>query len=458
MLIAVGILLVVLLTFATGYFVAQEFAYVSVDRMRLRQLADEGDEAAERALQVTGRLSFTLSGAQFGITVTALLVGYAGEPLIGAALADLLGFTGLPYAARLTLSVLLVLVFSTVLQMVIGELAPKNLAIARPVPLALALSRSTQAYLAVAGPVIHLFDSASNRLLRMVGIEPVEELAAGATTEDLEHLIDESRRGGSLDEELSGLLERGLAFRGLTAEQAMTPRVAVVTVPAYAPVSRVVELLGTTVHSRFPVVADDVDDVVGVIGLAEVLGVPRATQSTTRVGDVCADPVLMPGTLGLPAALETLRAARRQLAVVVDEFGGLAGVLSLEDIAEEVVGEILDEGDVDTGVVTRQKGGVATVAGRLRLDEIEATTGLRLPPGTDYTTVGGLVMDRLGRVALAGDVVVVTEEHDASGADQLDDPDREGPPHTVVTIHVDQVERHVPTVVTLTRSDPDPES
>ncbi len=170
MLIAVGVVLVLLLTLATGYFVAQEFAYVSVDRTALRQLAEEGDEPARRALEITRRLSFTLSGSQFGITVTALLVGYAGEPLIGTALAELLGATGLPYAARLTLAVTLVLVFSTVLQMVIGELAPKNLAIARPVALARALSRSTQIYLRVAGPLVGLFDRASNRLLRTVGI------------------------------------------------------------------------------------------------------------------------------------------------------------------------------------------------------------------------------------------------------------------------------------------------
>ena len=281
MLIAVGLALVVLLTLATGYFVAQEFAYVSVDRNRLRQLADEGDVAAARALDITGRLSFTLSGAQFGITVTALLVGYAGEPLIGVALADLLGFTDLAYAARLTIAVALVLIFSTVLQMVVGELAPKNLAIARPVPLARALSRSTVMYLAVAGPLIRLFDAASNRLLRAVGIEPVEELASGATAEDLEHVIDESRRGGALDVELSLLLERGLAFRALTAEQAMTPRVAVDTVAATARLDDVVELLRTSPHSRFPVVADDVDDVVGVVGLAELLEVPRESRAAS---------------------------------------------------------------------------------------------------------------------------------------------------------------------------------
>ena len=181
MLIVGGLAVIVALTLATGYFVAQEFAYVAVDRGKLRQLAREGDAAAERALRVTSRLSFTLSGAQFGITLTALLVGFAGEPLLGQGLAQAFGFTGLSDTALLSISVAFTLLFSTALQMVLGELGPKNLAIARPVPLARALSRSTLVYLAVAGPVITIFDSASNALLRAVGIEPVEELPQGAT-------------------------------------------------------------------------------------------------------------------------------------------------------------------------------------------------------------------------------------------------------------------------------------
>jgi len=444
MLIAVGLVLVALLTVATGYFVAQEFAYVSVDRTRLRSLADKGDRAAQRALEITGRLSFTLSGAQFGITVTALLVGYAGEPLIGVGLAELLGFTNVPYALRLTVAVALVLAFSTVLQMVIGELAPKNLAIARPVPLALALSRSTTVYLAVAGPVIRLFDSASNRLLRAVGIEPVEELAPGATAEDLGHVIDESRKGGALDEELSVLLERGLAFRGLSAEQAMTPRVAVDTAPATATLDDVVDLLRTSPHSRFPVVAQDVDDVVGVVGLAELLEVPRERWDRTSVADACAAAVVVPGSLPLPAALEQLRASRRQLAVVVDEFGGFDGILTLEDIAEEVVGDILDEGDAAEPEPPPGPADTHTLSGRLRLDEVEASTGIRLPAGPDYATVSGLVLGRLGRVAHVGDAVVVEEVADPA---DLDDP---APPERI-EIRVDEVERHVPAVVTLLR-------
>jgi len=449
MLIAVGLAVVVLLTLATGYFVAQEFAYVSVDRNRLRQLADEGDAAAARALDITGRLSFTLSGAQFGITVTALLVGYAGEPLIGVALADLLGFTDLPYAARLTIAVALVLVFSTVLQMVVGELAPKNLAIARPIPLARSLSRSTQIYLAVAGPLIRLFDAASNRLLRAVGIEPVEELSPGATTADLEHVIDESRKGGALDEDLSLLLERGLAYRALSAEQAMTPRVDVDTVPATSPLAAVVDLLRTSPHSRFPVVAQDVDDVVGIVGLAELLEVPRPRWGSVTVQDACSAAVVVPGSLPLPAALEQLRASRRQLAVVVDEFGGFDGVLTLEDIAEEVVGDIFDEGDEREPEPPAGPADTHTLSARLRLDEVESSTGIRLPLGADYATVSGLVLGRLGRVAKPGDTVMVDEVVEPGDVDDLSVPDQ-------IEIRVDEVERHVPAVVTLLRLPSDP--
>ena len=449
MLIAVGLAVVVLLTLATGYFVAQEFAYVSVDRNRLRQLADEGDVAARRALDITGRLSFTLSGAQFGITVTALLVGYAGEPLIGVALADLLGFTDLPYAARLTIAVALVLVFSTVLQMVVGELAPKNLAIARPIPLARSLSRSTQIYLAVAGPLIRLFDAASNRLLRAVGIEPVEELSPGATTADLEHVIDESRKGGALDEDLSLLLERGLAYRALSAEQAMTPRVDVDTVPATSPLAAVVDLLRTSPHSRFPVVAQDVDDVVGIVGLADLLEVPRERWGSVAVQDACSAAVVVPGSLPLPAALEQLRASRRQLAVVVDEFGGFDGVLTLEDIAEEVVGDIFDEGDEREPEPPAGPADTHTLSARLRLDEVESSTGIRLPLGADYATVSGLVLGRLGRVAKPGDTVMVDEVVEPGDVDDLSVPDQ-------IEIRVDEVERHVPAVVTLLRLPSDP--
>jgi CBS domain containing-hemolysin-like protein len=436
-LIAGGLAVIVVLTLATGYFVAQEFAYVAVDRGRLRQLAREGDAAAERALRVTSRLSFTLSGAQFGITLTALLVGFAGEPLLGQGLAQAFGFTGLSPTALLSISVAFTLLFSTVLQMVLGELGPKNLAIARPVPLARALSRSTLAYLTVAGPVITIFDSASNALLRAVGIEPVEELPQGATPQELHRIISESHLGGQIDEDLSRLLGRGLSFRGHVAEEAMTPRIDVETVQADEPAGRVLDLLETG-HARFPVIGRDIDDVIGVVGLHELLQIPPEDRAHTPVRDIAAEAVIIPESLPLPRVLERLRATHRQIAVVVDEYGGFAGVITFEDVAEEVVGEIWDEDDEHEDQPTARADGAWELHARLRMDEVEVATGIALPEDENYDTLSGLVMHRLGRMAQQGDRVQV----------EWDTRDEHGhPQHCAVRIDVLTLARHVPELV-----------
>lgn len=403
--IALGIALILALTAATGYFVAMEFAYVAVDRNALRRLADQDDEPARRALTVTSQLSFTLSAAQFGITVTALLVGYVSEPLVGAGLAELLD-PSLSYAARLSLSVTAVLVFSTVVQMVFGELAPKNLAIARTVPLARALSRSTLIYLAVSGPVVRLFDRASTTLLRKVGIEPVDELEQGATADDLTRIIDESHAGGLLDDTLSDVLEGGLRFRELDAGDVMTPRVRVTTVRADDPVSRLVELLDTG-WSRFPVTGTDGDDIVGVAGIAEVLAVAPADRATTTVGSVTPQPTVVPTSAPLPRVLDQIRADHRQLAIVVDEHGGFAGIVTFEDIAEEVVGDILDEDDPDVVSVTPDGDDAWLVPGHLRLDELDTATGVRLSATDEFSTISGLILESLGRTARVDDEVQV---------------------------------------------------
>ncbi|MBQ1059922.1 hemolysin family protein [Micromonospora chalcea] len=433
MLILVGLLLIIVLTAATGYFVAQEFGYVAVDRGKLKQLADGGDRAAARALEVTARLSFMLSGAQLGITVTALLVGYVAEPFLGAGLADLLGLTGISSAVALPLSVALALVIATVVQMVLGELAPKNLAIARAEPLARALSRSTLMYLKIAGPLITLFDRAAVRLLRRIGIEPIEELPSGATPQDLEQIIAESREEGHLDAEMSDLLDRGLDFRELTAGEAMVPRVDVHTVRADEPVSRIVELLDTG-HSRFPVRgAEGVDDLIGVVGIADVLGVPPAQRATTRVDAVAVPPLLVPETLPLPTVLDRLRSGHRQLACVVDEYGGFAGVITLEDLAEELVGPIRDEDDPPDRAAARQEDGSWVVPARWRIDEVADSTGIELPEAPEYDTLSGLVMRELGRVPEVGDRLEIAVAADG------DEP-ASGPR---VLVEVLAVDRHV---------------
>ncbi|GGK90702.1 hemolysin family protein [Mangrovihabitans endophyticus] len=405
MLILVGLALVIVVTACTGYFVVVEFGYVAVDRGRLRREAEAGDKAAARALAVTEQLSFVLSGAQLGITVTALVVGYLAEPYLGAGLADLFGYAGTPAAIGTPVSVFLALLIATVVQMVLGELAPKNLAIARPEAMAKTLSRATLTYLTVFGPLIRLFDRAAAGLLRRIGVQPIEELPEGATEEDLEQIIAESRAEGSLDPELSEQLDRGLDFRRRTAAEVMVPRVNVRTVAAEDSAADIVRLLDTG-HARFPVRdGHGVDEIVAVVGIADVLLVPAAERATTRAADLGVAPLFVPSSLRLPRVLERMRADHRQLACVADEYGGFAGIITLEDIAEELVGEIRDEDDPPEPAPARQADGTWVIPAHLRVDEVAGATGVALPEADDYDTVSGLIMSRLGRVPQVGDEV-----------------------------------------------------
>ena len=218
-----GVAVVLGITVLTGYFVAQEFAYMAVDRATLSARAEAGDATAPRALGVTRRTSFMLSGAQLGITVTGLLVGYVAEPLIGESLGTLLGGVGVPTAVGIGIGAVLALLFSTVVQMLFGELFPKNLAIARPEPVARWLAASTTVYLKVFGWLIWVFDQASNLLLRALRIEPVHDVEHAATARDLEHIVEESRQSGNLPAELSMLVDRILDFPDRNVEHAMIP-------------------------------------------------------------------------------------------------------------------------------------------------------------------------------------------------------------------------------------------
>ena len=436
MLILIGFLLVLAVTAVTGYFVACEFGYVAVDRGSLRRQAEDGDRAAQRALRVTEQLSFVLSGAQLGITVTALVVGYVAEPFLGEGLAEVLGVAGVPASVAMPISIALALLVATVVQMVLGELAPKNLAIARAEPLVKALSRSTLIYLTVFGPVIKLFDRAAAGLLRRIGIEPIEELPEGATPEDLEQIIADSRAEGHLDADVSELLDRGLNFRQRTAAEVMVPRVDVHTIGADEAADRVVRLLDTG-RSRFPVRAGaGVDEIIGVVGIADVLEVPPPQRAVTPVSTLAAPPVLVPASLRLPEVLDRLRRQHRQLACVVDEYGGFAGIITLEDIAEELVGPIRDEDDPTEPAPIRAGDGSWVVPARWRIDQVAEATGLQLPEDPDYDTVSGLVLARLGRVPEVGDEVDV----ELPGVDLEDGT----PELTRLTMTVLAVDRHVP--------------
>ncbi|MEV0382958.1 hemolysin family protein [Nonomuraea sp. NPDC050643] len=398
-----GLLALILLTAATGYFVAQEFAFVAADRGLLREQAAGGDAAAEKALKVASRLSFMLSGAQLGITVTALLVGFLAEPAIASLVRPWLTDLGLSGGMVTGVSVAIGVFVATVVQMVLGELAPKNLGIAKPEVVAKFLAGSTLAYLAIVGPVVRLFDSAATGLLRRVGIEPVEEVEHGATPEELSRIIAESTQAGELPPRLSELLERALEFGDRTAEEIMVPRPRVVTLRASQPVSHLLGVMRACGHSRYPVLNDD-GDVAGVTGVRELL---TSGKEEGAISDIIRPALLVPASVPVPAVLDRMRVAKDDMACVIDEYGGLAGVITVEDLAEELVGELVDENDPEPAGAVEHPGGVWDVPGRLRLDEVERATGVALPESDDYDTLAGLVLARLGRMPDEGDTVTV---------------------------------------------------
>lgn len=428
-----GLLAVLVLTAGTGYFVAQEFAYVAADRLALAREAEAGDRRAGRAVQVLERLSFMLSGAQLGITVTGLVVGFLAEPSVSGLLKPALDGTGLSDGAVSALSVVLGFVVATVLQMVLGELAPKNLALAVPDRLAKSLAGSTLAYLKVVGPVVRVFDSAANRLLRRIGIEPVEELHHGATLEELSHLIGESHEHGQLPRESAELLDHALEFSERTLDEVMVPRADVTFVRKDATADEAVRLIARHGHSNYPVMGDHPDDVAGVIGVRELMRLPPTRFDRTTAGEQARRPLLLPDTLPLPGAVAQMRERDDEFAVVLDEHGGVAGIVTYEDIAEELVGDIADESDTVVELAVADGGGWLVDAGR-RLDEVAAATGIDLPEEDDYDTVAGLIVDRLGRFPAIADRLTV----------ELSDGSR-------VTVAVLGLDRHVPERVRIER-------
>lgn len=431
-----GLLLTAIIIAANGYFVAQEFAYMSVDRVRLRAQAAEGDAAAKRALSVTQRTSFMLSGAQLGITVTGLLVGFVAEPFIGKSLGALIGTAGVPTGVGIAVGTVLALILATIVQMIFGELYPKNLAIANPEPLARSLARSTRVYLALFGWLIAFFDLASNAVLRMLRVQPVHDLDSSATAEDLEHIIDDSRASGELPEELSIMLDRILDFPDRDVGHAMTPRARVDVVEPGTSITQIRALMATG-HTRYPVIGE-LEEPLGVVQLVDILAVEPDDERP--VTTVMRAPLVVPTPMPLPNALEQLARARNELACVIDEYGGFCGILTMEDLAEELVGEISDEHDTAVEISAQIDGDGWVMDGDLPIDEVERTIGRDLPRG-DYETIGGLVTHQLGSLPAERDTIHIGLPATA------DDLVGDTPVSWQLRIEVVRVERYVPSLL-----------
>jgi CBS domain containing-hemolysin-like protein len=436
----VGVVVVLLITVATGYFVAQEFAFMAVDRSALKASADAGNVRAAKALTVTSRTSFMLSGAQLGITVTGLLVGYVAEPMIGQSISGLLGGVNVPLAVSIAIGAIFALTLSTLIQMLFGELFPKNLAIARSEPVSLALTASTRMYLALFGWLISFFDASSNLLLRTLRIEPVHDIEISASARDLEHIVEESRESGQIPDELSDLLDRILDFPTQNVQHAMVPRTRADTLSFSDTVGHARELMAAG-HSRYPVLAANGEDVLGVVHLVDVLDSTESDGASVR--SVMRPAVMVSSVMSLTEALTVLTESDNQLACVVDEYGGFSGVLALEDLAEELVGEITDEHDTPEEVHLHDGAGWV-LPGGTHIDEAERTLDIDLPEG-EYETVAGMVIAHRGAFPQVGESVVIPLPPDPDDLLRVD-----GMRSRDIIVEILEIQRHVPTLVRIT--------
>ncbi|KWT57288.1 hypothetical protein ADL21_35600 [Streptomyces albus subsp. albus] len=411
-----------LLTLACGVFVAAEFSLTTVERSDLERAVERGERGADSALKAVRSLTFQLSGAQLGITVTGLVIGMLAKPSISTLLAGPLDALGLPPSAADSVALVLGTAVSTVVLMVIGELVPKNWAISSPLPIARRVATAQRGFSAAFKPLIGHLNNTANRMIRRMGMEPAEELASARGPQELVALARHSAKEGALEPDTAELFVRTLALADLTAENVMTPRVQVTALDVQATAEDVATATRATGLSRFPVYRGSLDAVVGVAHIKDVLTVPADRRPRHPVSELLREPLLVPETLTVDKLLDRL-SGKQTMAVVIDEYGGTAGVVTLEDIVEEVVGEVRDEHDPmetpDLVLAGEDADGRSRYEadGAVRTDQLEQI-GLKLPEGP-YETLAGLVATELGRIPAAGDGVEVAgwrmDVLDASG-------------------------------------------
>ncbi len=385
---------------------AAEFAIVAVDRSRVERQAEEGKRAAKTTFRVLQRLSFNLSGAQLGITVSSLVLGFVAEPTIARAIEPVVGdLFGEERAVGL--SIVIALVVATTVQMVMGELVPKTIAIAKPLRTSYALAGFLKWFGIIAGPLVRFLNGAANWTVRRMGIEPREELASVRSLEELDLLIRSSAAEGTLDDDALALVARSIRLSDKTVADALIPRMAVQGIDRERTVSDLAELAAETGLSRFPVYAGDLDNVAGVVHAKDVFSIGYDERSRTPIEAVQRDAFFVPETRELGSLLLELRDIGTHLAIVVDEYGGTEGIITLEDVLEEIVGEIDDEYDQSAPLTVLQRPGEWVFDGSMHPDEVFDACGFRIPEGP-YETLAGFVVSGLGRIGEPGDVC----EHD----------------------------------------------
>ena len=392
------------LTAGTFVFVSAEFSLVAIDQAVVEKRVEEGQRGAARVLRATKTLSTQLSGAQVGITLTTILLGYTTQSTIASLLESALGSAGVAWGLATGIAAFAAAAFINVFSMLFGELVPKNLALAHPMDTARAVVPFQMAFTTVFAPVIWVLGGTANWVLRRMGIEPREEISSARSAGELAALVEYSAEEGTFDTSTASLFTNSIRMSRLCAADVMTDRGRVRTLPEGASAADVIALAASTGHSRFPVIGEDSDDVVGLVSLRRAVAVPHERRAEVPVvsSSLLAPAPSVPETAPIGPLMVQLRDEGLQMAVVVDEYGGVSGIVTLEDVIEEIVGEVSDEHDQRRLGIRPRPDGTLLVPGTLRPDELKARTGIVLPDDGPYDTLGGLIMNELGDIPAVG--------------------------------------------------------
>lgn len=400
----IWVLVGLILTVGTGFFVASEFALVNLDRNDLETRQAGGEKGLKRTINALKITSTHLSSAQLGITLTTLLTGYTMEPAISRLIEGPLGALGLPAASVPWIGTVVGIGFATLFSMVLGELVPKNFALALPLQTARVVMAFQTVFTAAFMPVVLLFNNTANAIIRSLGIEPKEELSGARSAEELSSLVRRSALEGTLEQDHATLLGRTLRFSEHSAEDVMTPRVRMTKVHGDDTAAAIVALSQSSGFSRFPVIGEDPDDIQGVVHVKQAFALPGPDRERVRASELAVQPLFVPRSMGVDTLLGLLRRGGFQIAIVTDEYGGTDGLVTLEDLVEELVGDLRDEHD-RTRVGLVRDGRAVIFDASLRPDELLERTMIEVPANDEYETVAGFVTDVLDRIPEVGDEV-----------------------------------------------------
>jgi CBS domain containing-hemolysin-like protein len=403
-LLLVSLVLIVL----CGLFVAAEFSLLAVNRTTVERQAARGNRGAKGVLAALRSLSTQLSGAQLGITITNLTIGFLAEPALAQLLEGPITATGIPESAVSEIALVCGIGLATAATMVFGELIPKNLAITSPMATAKFVQRFQRGFTTTMHFPIHVLNASSNIVLKRFGVEPQEELASARSADELLSLVRRSAEKGTLSQETATMVERSLTFGDLTALDVMTPRLRMRTVHKSDTAQTIIDLTQDTGLSRFPVTGEHTDDIVGIVHIKQALAIPRAERANTLVSSIMRKPVFVPSGVQLDPLLEQLRSGGMQMAVVIDEFGGTDGIVTIEDLLEELVGEVHDEHDRLKSAIRKRSAHTWLLSGLLRPDEIAEELGIFLPEHEEYETIGGLMAYELEHIPKSKEQITIT--------------------------------------------------